>query len=179
MSKSPDSFAPAMQNFVQAGQALAQNFLEFLNAQKAPPAPGMRAVNTPLAPDPEQLASLQKSYMEQQLLLWNSMLTRGKDEAVTPVVSPEPGDRRFSSPEWKSSPVFDYVRQSYLLNSRFVRELVEVMPADDDKAKTVHAFWRASILTPCRRPISPRPILNSFDRRSRQKARALPMASTI
>jgi polyhydroxyalkanoate synthase len=140
MSKSPDSFAPAMQNFVQAGQALAQNFLEFLNAQKAPPAPGMRAVNTPLAPDPEQLASLQKSYMEQQLQLWNSMLTRGKDGVVAPVVSPEPGDRRFSSPEWKSSPVFDYVRQSYLLNSRFVRELVEVMPADDDKAKNRSRF---------------------------------------
>jgi polyhydroxyalkanoate synthase len=100
----------------------------------------MRAVNTPLAPDPEQLASLQKSYMEQQLQLWNSMLTRGKDGVVAPVVSPEPGDRRFSSPEWKSSPVFDYVRQSYLLNSRFVRELVEVMPADDDKAKNRSRF---------------------------------------
>jgi hypothetical protein len=100
MSKSPDSFAPAMQNFVQAGQALAQNFLEFLNTQKAAPAPGMRASSTPKAPDPEQLASLQKSYMEQQLQLWNSMLTRGKDEPVASVVAPEPGDRRFSSAQF-------------------------------------------------------------------------------
>lgn len=140
MSKSPDSFAPAMQNFVQAGQALAQNFLEFLNAQKAPPQPGMRAASTLKTPDPEQLASLQKSYMEQQAQLWHSMLTRDAAVPAAPVVTPDPGDRRFSSPEWQSSPVFDYVRQSYLLNSRFIRELVEVLPADDDKAKNRSRF---------------------------------------
>ncbi len=140
MSKSPDSFAPAMQNFVQAGQALAQNFLEFLNTHKAPPQPGMRAASPLKSPDAEQLASLQKSYIEQQLLLWNSMLTRGEEDQVASVVTPEPGDRRFSSPEWKSSPVFDYVRQNYLLNSRFLRELVEVLPADDEKAKNRSRF---------------------------------------
>ena len=140
MSKLPDPFAPAMQNFVQAGQALAQNFMGFLEGQKTFPLPGMQAISPEKAPDPEQLASLQKSYMEQQLQLWNSMLTRGKDEPIASVVSPEPGDRRFSSAEWKSSPVFDYVRQSYLLNSRFIRELVEVLPADDEKEKNRSRF---------------------------------------
>ena len=140
MSMSPDSFAPAMQNFVQAGQALAQNFLGFLNAQQAGPSVGDNSVPPPAMPDPEQLASLQKSYFEQQLLLWNSMLLRGKSEAALPVVVPEPGDRRFSSPEWQSSPMFDYVRQAYLLNSRFIRELVEVLPSEDEKEKNRARF---------------------------------------
>ncbi|MFZ2853662.1 MAG: class I poly(R)-hydroxyalkanoic acid synthase [Rhodocyclaceae bacterium] len=144
MSKSPDSFVPAMQNFVQAGQALAQNFLGFLNAQHAAQQSGEKTAPPIASPDPEQMARLQKSYMEQQLQLWNSMLLRGKGEgkgeAGTPVVAPEPGDRRFSAPEWQSSPMFDYVRQSYLLNSRFIRELVEVLPSEDEKEKNRARF---------------------------------------
>jgi polyhydroxyalkanoate synthase subunit PhaC len=140
MSMSPDSFVPAMQNFVQAGQALAQNFLGFLNSQQlGQTASGSTAIPLP-SPDAQQLASLQKIYFEQQLQLWNSMLTRGKGEAPTPVVQAEAGDRRFSSPDWQNSPVFDYVRQAYLVNSRFIRELVEALPVEDEKAKNRARF---------------------------------------
>ena len=135
MSMSPDSFVPAMQNFVQAGQALAQNFLGFLGAQQqAQQAAGSGGMKL-AAPDPQQLAALQKAYFDQQLQLWNAMLQQGTDGQGAPVVEPEAGDRRFASPEWQSSPVFDYVRQAYLLNSRFIRELVEALPAEDEKTK--------------------------------------------
>jgi polyhydroxyalkanoate synthase len=40
------------------------------------------------------------------------------------------GDRRFSSAEWRGNPWFDYVRQSYLINSRFVEEWVDVLDAE-------------------------------------------------
>jgi polyhydroxyalkanoate synthase len=119
-----------MQNFVQAGQALAQNFMGFLNTQQTAGA----AAPSVLA-DTQQLASLQKSFFEQQSQLWNSMLLRAKGDPVTPVVQPEPGDRRFTSPEWQSIPMFDYVRQAYLINSRLIRELAEVLPAEDAKSK--------------------------------------------
>jgi polyhydroxyalkanoate synthase len=36
--------------------------------------------------------------------------------------------------------VFDYVRQAYLINSRFIRELVEILPAEDEKAKNIARF---------------------------------------
>ncbi len=137
MSVQPGSFPPAVQNFVQAGQALAQNFLAFLNTQQ--PTAALDSA-TAMSPDPEQLTRLQKTFFEQQSQLWNSMLLRAKGDPVTPVVQPEPGDRRFSSPEWQSSPMFDYVRQAYLINSSFVRELVEVLPADDEKAKDLARF---------------------------------------
>ncbi len=140
MSMSPDSFTPAMQNFVQAGQALAQNFLGFLTAQQTDKQTDWKALAPISAPDAEQMAKLQKGYLEQQLRLWNSMLIRGKGEAGSPVVSPEPGDRRFSSPDWQSTPMFDYVRQAYLLNSSFIRDLVEVLPSEDEKAKNRTRF---------------------------------------
>src|SRR5690606_29648033 len=45
------------------------------------------------------------------------------------------GDRRFSAPEWAESPVFDYVRQAYLLNAGFLQEVAEQMPIADGRAK--------------------------------------------
>jgi polyhydroxyalkanoate synthase len=86
------------------------------------------------APDPEKLSALQQNFIQQQSQLWNAMLARGKEGAPAFEVQAEPGDRRFSSPEWQQSPLFDYIRQSYLLNSRFVRELVELAPVEDEKA---------------------------------------------
>ncbi|MFZ4537974.1 class I poly(R)-hydroxyalkanoic acid synthase [Propionivibrio sp.] len=132
MAAPSNSFAPSMQDMVQVGQTLMQGLMNFLNTQ-----PGASGVSGPSLepPDPDQLAKLQKSFLDQQQSLWNSMLMRGKNDPPVPVVEVEPGDRRFSSPEWQSSPIFDYVRQSYLLNSDFIRQLVELFPASEDKSK--------------------------------------------
>jgi len=131
MAFPPDSFAPATQIFVQVGQTLMQGFVDLLGTQ--PRAPGVSAPSLDL-PDPEPLLKLQKSLVDQHQHLWNSML-RGENKSLPPGIEADPGDRRFSSPEWKSSPVFDYVLQAYLINSHYIRELVELFPASDDKAK--------------------------------------------
>jgi polyhydroxyalkanoate synthase len=143
MSLPPESFPPAMQNFVEAGQTLVQNFLTFIDTQQqavGATAPPSAFVGVPDAEQLQQMARLQQSFLDQQSQLWNSMLLRAKGETVAPVIVAEPGDRRFSSPEWQSSPMFDYVRQGYLINSRFIRELVEVLPAEDAKAKNINRF---------------------------------------
>ena len=65
------------------------------------------------------------------------MLQRKPGEAPAgPLVKPEPGDRRFSSEEWSASPVFDYLRQAYLLNAKFVRDLAEAVPVAEGEAKS-------------------------------------------
>ncbi|MBW7900143.1 MAG: class I poly(R)-hydroxyalkanoic acid synthase [Rhodocyclaceae bacterium] len=138
MSQTTDPFAPAMQQMMQVGQAMAQQFFGFLGSPQAQHPLG----GTPIrigAPDPEKLTALQRDFMEKQARLWNAMLEKGRpggDKAEASFeISPEPGDRRFSAPEWRESPVFDYIRQSYLLNAGFLRELVELAPVEDDKAK--------------------------------------------
>jgi polyhydroxyalkanoate synthase len=129
-----------MQNFVQAGQALAQHFLAYLNTQQSTSAPSLAPAELPNPEQLQQMAGLQKSFLDQQSQLWSSMLLRAKGETVAPIATGEPGDRRFSSPEWQSSPMFDYVRQAYLINSLFIRELVEILPAEDEKAKNIARF---------------------------------------
>jgi polyhydroxyalkanoate synthase len=39
----------------------------------------------------------------------------GAEAAREPVVAPEPGDKRFSAPDWQRNAVFDALKQSYLL----------------------------------------------------------------
>ena len=73
-------------------------------------------------------SALQASYFEKQSQLWASMLS-GKPQNV---VEAEPGDRRFSGREWRENPYYDYLRQSYLLASRYLQDLVETAPLEGD-----------------------------------------------
>ncbi|MDQ5879941.1 MAG: poly[(R)-3-hydroxyalkanoate] polymerase subunit PhaC [Pseudomonadota bacterium] len=134
MSKTTDPFAPAMQQFAQAGQAMAQQFFTFLGSREAQHPFGGSPIKMG-APDPAGLSALQQRFLHEQTQLWSAMMARGKEGAPQFEVKAEPGDRRFAAPEWQQSPVFDYIRQSYLLNSSYLRELVELAPVEDDKAR--------------------------------------------
>ncbi|HEY7419963.1 MAG TPA: hypothetical protein VH593_32595, partial [Ktedonobacteraceae bacterium] len=39
----------------------------------------------------------------------------GIDGEVPPIVEPEKGDKRFNAPDWQLNPLFDFIKQSYLL----------------------------------------------------------------
>ncbi len=39
----------------------------------------------------------------------------GQEQDVEPVSTPEKGDKRFSAPDWQQNPIFDALKQSYLL----------------------------------------------------------------
>ena len=62
--------------------------------------------------------------------LWRRPCRRQRGEAYEPVIAPEPSDRRFVATEWRDNPYFDYLKQVYLLGSRFVAELVEAAEVD-------------------------------------------------
>ena len=137
MSQPNDPFAPAMQQFAQMGQAMTQQFFSYLGSQQAQHPLGGAPIKMG-APDPARLTALQQEFLQQQSQLWSAMLARGQQGAAAEgsfEVQADPGDRRFSAPEWKQSPIFDYIRQSYLLNARYLKELVEIAPVEDDKSK--------------------------------------------
>lgn len=130
-SNNNDAFLGSAMQFMQAGQNMAQQFMEFLAKSGNQAAPAV-----PVPPvDPQALTALQKQLMDQQMSLWQSVLAKqqGKEEFFR--VAPEPGDRRFNAPEWHDSPIYDYLHQAYLLNTKFVKEMAELVPADDEKGK--------------------------------------------
>ena len=152
----PDSLLPAMQNFVQAGQALASGFLRMIESATsgaggsaaagqsastaAPAADEAAAAGAGSAIDAQALVDLQRAHFERQQQLWQSLLQSAQGEPAAPLVEPQPGDRRFDAPAWRNSPLFDYVRQSYLLNADFLRHLVELVPAADEKTRERQRF---------------------------------------
>lgn len=87
-------------------------------------------------PDPNTaLATLQQEWRERHAALWQAMLARGREETAPPLIAPEPGDRRFDHPAWAESPIFDYVRQAYLLNVQYLKKMAESAPVPDSLAK--------------------------------------------
>jgi polyhydroxyalkanoate synthase subunit PhaC len=84
-----------------------------------------------LVQQPERLGEIQARYYREQLALWSSLLAPGK-----PVAGPaEPRDQRFAGAEWATVPWFDYLRRSYLLNARWLTELLEAAPLPQDRRK--------------------------------------------
>jgi len=79
-----------------------------------------------LAKDSERFAALQSGYVAQQAQLWSAMFGGAKD----PLVKPEAGDRRFAAKDWQDNPYYSYLKQSYLLASRFLTELAQSAELD-------------------------------------------------
>ena len=133
-SNNNDAFFGSAMQFWQAGQGMLQQFTEALSKAGSPNVP-------PLAVDPQSLTALQKKYSEQQLALWQAVMGKHQQQPVPEfAVAPEPGDRRFAAPEWRESPVYDYLHQAYLLNVRYLKDLVETLPAVDDKGREKMRF---------------------------------------
>ncbi|MCL2344566.1 MAG: class I poly(R)-hydroxyalkanoic acid synthase [Desulfobulbus sp.] len=123
-SNGHEAFLGSAMQFMQAGQGMAQQFMEYLGQANAAP-----------AVDPQALTALQKQFMNQQMALWQSMLAKQQGQEQQFTVTPEQGDRRFAAPEWRDSPVFDYLHQAYLLNAQYLKQLAETVPANDEKTR--------------------------------------------
>jgi len=104
-------------------------------------APALTDVMGRLAAQPERLmrahADLFSSYMD----LWHSAARRLAGEPSEPVVSPAKGDKRFADPEWVENPLFDVIKQSYLLSSNWMNNLVSSVEGLDPVEKRRAQFF--------------------------------------
>ncbi|MBV9637711.1 MAG: class I poly(R)-hydroxyalkanoic acid synthase, partial [Methylobacteriaceae bacterium] len=74
--------------------------------------------------DPARAVSAQTAFTSRFIELWGSTLRRFSGENAGPLVPVDPADRRFAAPEWRDSPFFDFVRQTYTLSTRWAEDLV-------------------------------------------------------
>ena len=112
----PDEY---VQGFFKAAQSLLQAL--------TPAAGSAGASTSPVQTGP--LAELQRHHFQQQLALWARMTA--EPLGSEPVVAPERGDRRFNAAEWRDNPAYSLLKQSYLLNSRLITDVVEAADLDD------------------------------------------------
>src|SRR5277367_714881 len=90
------------------------------------------------ASDAKRAFEAQTSLSRQFIDLWASTLRRFGGEDVPPVAAPEPSDKRFADPEWRTNPYFDFIKQAYVLTTRWADDLVkradELEPHTREKA---------------------------------------------
>ncbi len=73
-----------------------------------------------LAENPIQMLEAQADLWAQYSTLWQNTLQRMTGNEAEPVATPDAGDRRFKDAEWSNNIIFDYIKQSYLLTSRWL-----------------------------------------------------------
>ncbi len=74
--------------------------------------------------DPQRALDVQTRLGKAFLDLWASAARRLAGEDSEPQIAPEKGDKRFNDPEWSSNQFYDFLKQAYLLSSRWANQLV-------------------------------------------------------
>ncbi len=136
-----------IEGMLQFGEAMARNFFDLVARQHAAIRndSGVALPELPL-PEQEAFVKLQRALAERHADLWSSMIERKPGEKGTPVIEPEPGDRRFAAPQWRDNPFYDYVRQAYLLNVDFLEQVSDALPIADGRAKSRARFLTRQFL---------------------------------
>jgi polyhydroxyalkanoate synthase subunit PhaC len=91
--------------------------------------------------DPQRALAAQTALSKQFLDLWTSTLHRLKGETVEPVATPDPSDKRFSAPEWKENPYYDFLKQAYVMTSRWAGDLVDGAEGVDQHTRDKAQFY--------------------------------------
>ncbi|WP_018609081.1 class I poly(R)-hydroxyalkanoic acid synthase [Uliginosibacterium gangwonense] len=129
--------------WLQASQNFMQGFFDQVSRTQNS-IQGAAAMPSPLASltgaEQERLTQLQREHIEQHARLWAGVAQRKPGEAAEPIIPAPSGDRRFNAPEWSDSPVYDYLRQAYWINSQFLSNVSEALPLTDRVAKSRFQF---------------------------------------
>ena len=126
-------FWPGMQGIADLPkqiEMMTQTFTRFLQDKMPADVTGPMAV---ISPQVDKMQPLVAELMATHKALWDQMLQQRQGEVSMPAVPEVLKDKRFSSQAWSSSPVYDYMRQAYLLNSRFLSRLAETLPTENAK----------------------------------------------
>jgi len=91
--------------------------------------------------DPQRALELQRSIGAAYLELWGSAVKRMAGEETKPVVEADPRDKRFADPEWSSNQFFDFLKQLYLLSTRWAEHLVSGAEALDPHTRQKAEFY--------------------------------------
>jgi polyhydroxyalkanoate synthase len=128
---------------------LVQEFMERQNLLDRQPSgmdpiglgSAMMELGSRLWAHPAEVMNAQFSLWQDYLRLWNSTTSRMLGGAPEAIVVPERGDRRFKDSTWEENPLFDFIKQSYLLTSRFLLKTVGETEGLDEKTQAKLAFY--------------------------------------
>ena len=146
-----EALAARLKEITERSQRVAAEFAARHGADAASPDPDPLGIGKAfldmtarMMADPARLATAQAELARQYAQLWQDTAERMMGAAQpAPVIEPEPGDRRFRDDAWRENFVFDFIKQSYLLSSRFLLGgVAEAEGGDPHDAEKVAFYTR-------------------------------------
>ena len=146
----PEAFAVNLVRMIEEAGKAASAYLKPREQEKLSPdfSDGLAEVLNTLAKvgeywmaDPGRALEAQNRLFASYLALWAASLSRMMGEPAASVATPDTGDKRFTDAEWTENQFFDFIKQLYLITSRWAAEMVE--RAEDLDAHTAQkaAFY--------------------------------------
>ena len=110
------------------------------------PARAMADFSVQLWSNPMAVLQASQQAASEWMELWGASASRLAGKNVDPVIAPERGDRRFGDAAWSEDPVFDYLKQAYLLASKQAADLVAKSEGIDEATRTRAEFYTRAYL---------------------------------
>lgn len=96
-----------------------------------------------MAKNPQQMVQANMNLWQEYVGLWQSTSKRMMGDTDETGIMPDHDDRRFKDEAWQENDVFNFMKQSYLLTSRWAQTTVQdVEGMDDESAKKVEFYTR-------------------------------------
>ena len=144
---SPEDMAQTMAEVMSRSQDIAS---KFMLRQAGHLADGFDPVQlgeqflknmAPASFDPQVLMKAQAEFWQDSIALWQRAALGALGQSGQGVIEPDADDRRFKSDAWGDGHVFDFIKQSYLLASRYVMAAAESVSGVDDKKRDQINFY--------------------------------------
>lgn len=85
--------------------------------------------------DPQRTLEAQSRLMGGYLSVWTNTMKKLMGEQVEPVEQPAPSDKRFKDESWSENPMFDGLKQAYLVTSHWAEDMVREAEGLDDHTR--------------------------------------------
>lgn len=102
---------------------------------------GWRKVGQMVTNHPGTIIEDQLDLMKKQAQLWHNMMGQYVGTQAEPVAKPEKGDKRFSDDEWENNPLFNFLKQNYLLTTQAMMDAIDNVEGIDDKTRQRLSFF--------------------------------------
>lgn len=95
--------------------------------------------------DPQRTIEAQTRLMTGYIDLWSSSLRRMMGEPARPAAEPDPSDKRFQDEDWRDNQFYDFIKQVYLISTRWAQGLVQDAEGLDPHTRHKADFYMRQI----------------------------------
>ncbi|MFH5926353.1 PHA/PHB synthase family protein [Roseomonas sp. SXEYE002] len=137
-----------MADVAERGQRIVGDFLRRQGTTDSPTTPdplniggAFLEMTARLMANPARIMQAQIGFWQDYLTLWQNTARRMMGVPVDPVIAERKGDKRFKDDAWRENEVFDFIKQSYLLSSRYFTNVVHGAEGLDPKTAQKVDFY--------------------------------------